>query len=486
MNSVSSIKKNALYNAVLKVLNVLFPLITFPYVARILSPSGIGRVDFVLSFVQYFIILAQFGIPLYALRECAKVRDNKQKLRKTIQEILFLNIVIFIIVFVFYTIIILSFNSLFNYRLLLIIAGANIFLTTIGVEWFFQAVEDYKFITIRSVIVKIIAVILIFTLVNDATDTNIYGYITVFAISANYILNFIELNRRVKVFHIKHDYDFKKHIKPIMIMFFMSLSISLYVNLDKVMLGFISGDIAVGIYSAANRMIKVILTLVTTLGAVLLPRMTYYNENRMTNEISRLIAKTIDFTLFISIPAAVGMFVMSENIIVIFAGQDFYESIIVSKILAPIIVAIALSNLIGIQILISHGKELLTIISTLAGAIVNISMNAFLIPSFAQVGASISTLFAEYVVLILQIIFAYSLLKGNFSIKSIVNYFIGSIFIFIYAYIINMCGLNMIVSSLVIVTGSVLIYYMYLLAVKNNIAIEVKNFVLLKVQKIRK
>jgi O-antigen/teichoic acid export membrane protein len=454
-------------------MNIIFPIITFPYVARILAPEGIGKVNFSLSVIQYFVLIAQFGIPMYAIRICAKNRYDREKLTKTVQEILLINILMIIFSYILFIIIVNLSEPLHKYKTLLFISSIKIFSTSIGVEWFYQAIEDYKYITKRSFIIKIISMVLIFVLINQEKDYLIYALITSFSISIGYFYNFIHMNKYVDIFKIYRNYNFKQHLKPILVLFAMSISVSIYLNLDKVMLGIITNDSAVGLYTAANKMIKVILALVTSLGAVLLPRMSYYIELGKKSQINTLIRKSLDFILMISIPATVGIFMLSEQIIIIFSGNMYVNAIPTMKILSPVILAIGLSNLIGVQILISHGKERVTLLSTIIGAVINFSLNLLLIPLLKQNGAAIGTLVAEISVTIVQLIFAYSYIKGNIAWKNIFTYSVGGILIILTVIIIETCVTGILLSTIISIILSSTVYFIFLYYLNNELIKEV-------------
>lgn len=469
-----SIKQNFIYNAILKILNIVFPLITFPYVARVLLAEGIGKVNFSLSVIEYFILISQAGIPTYAIRECAKYRDDKEKLTKTVQEILLINTILVIISYLLFLITIFTLQKLHNYKTLLFIASINIFATNLGIEWFYQAIEEYRFITIRSFVVKMFSLFLVFIFIKKQNDFFIYAIITVLSLFLSSLYNFIHLRKYISIFTKYKNYNIKKHFKPIGIMFGTALSISIYVNLDKVMLGLISGDRSVGLYTASNRIIRIILSIVTSLGTVLLPRMSYYVKNNKDDEINTLIKKSIDFILLISIPSVIGIIMLAKPIILLFVGNDYIESVLTIKILSPIIIAIALSNLIGIQILVSQGKEKMTLFSTIIGAIINFLLNLILIPKFQQNGAAIATLIAEVCVTIIQILLAYSYIKGNIIFKNISNYFIGGLIIVLICICFNYID-NIFLKLLLSLIFSVCGYFVFLLKTKNEITSYMAN-----------
>ncbi len=477
---LKSLKINFLYNLSLKILNIIFPLITFPYVARVLTAEGIGKVDFSLSVIQYFILLSQFGIPTYAIRECAKHRHDKDKLAKTVQEILTLNFIMIFLVYILFFIIVNSVEELFIYKNLLIIMSLSIITTNMGIEWFYQAIEDYRYITIVNFIVKLVTLIAVFMFVKNESDYFTYGLITVLSLSIGYLFNFVYVNKHIQLFKKYSGYKFKRHIKPIIILFAMTFSISVYINLDKVMLGFISGDTSVGLYSSVNKVIMVIIALITSLGAVLLPRMSYYIGSNSREEINLLIRKSIDFIFMISIPATIGILILSKPIIILFAGNDYSEAVSTLRILSPIIIAIGLSNLIGIQVLVSHGKEKLTVISTVIGAIMNFSLNIVLIPVYQQNGAAISTLIAEITVTVVQIVLAFSYLKGNIMYKNILSYIFGSCIIILICLSVSYLEYNEIITIVISVLFSSVGYFGILYILKNELVRNVISNVIKK------
>jgi O-antigen/teichoic acid export membrane protein len=478
-----SISKNYLYNTILKVLNIVFPMITFPYIARVLTASGVGKMNFSLSVISYFILVSRIGIPMYGIRECAKYRDDKKKLTKTVQEILIINFVSLILSLILFYIILFNSNTLANYKDVLLILSINIISTSIGMEWFYQAIEEYKYITIRNIFVKIFSLILIFLLIKDQNDYNIYAFILVISVSLSYLYNFFYSRTYINILKKYSNYNFKRHIKPILLLFAMSISISIYTNLDKVMLGILTNDEAVGYYTSANKMIKVIVSLVTSLGTVLLPRMSYYIENDLTKEINTLIDKSLNFILLLAIPASVGIFMLAKPIILIFTGSGYTEAITTIKILSPVILIIGLSNLIGVQILLSHGKEKFTLISTSIGAITNFLLNLLLIPLLKHNGAAIATIVAEISVAITQIYFAYSYLKGNISFKNIIQYIIGAILIIITCLTVNYYFDNIILLTVLSILFSSAIYFSFLFGIKNQFIFEIKEQILLKLKK---
>lgn len=478
----NSIKENYVYNTLLNVLNIILPMITFPYVARILSPDGLGKINFSISIIQYFVLIAQLGIPAYAIRECAKVRDNTELLTKTVKEILTVNVVSFALSYSFFIFILLSVERLADYRGILLITSINIISSCVGVQWFYQAIEDYKYIIKRNIVIKVVSALLIFIFIKSENDILLYAEITVLSSAFGYLYNFFHLRKHINIFKRFKDYNFKRHLKPIFIFFAMSVSVSIYVSLDKVMLGLLTTDATVGLYTAANKLIKIILAIVTSLGTVLIPRMSYYIEKKDFSQVNKLIKKSLDFLLMMSIPATVGIIALAYPLIRVFVGVDYMEAGLTIRIMSPIILLIGLSNLIGIQVLMTHGKEKYTLISTIVGAVINIIMNIVLIPTLKQNGAAISTLIAEMSVTLVQLSFAYNYMKGNVPWKSLFDYLIGGLLIFSITTLVAYLCINVIVIIVLSMGFSVLIYFGFLYVRKNVLVIEIRNWIRIKLK----
>ena len=275
---IRTLKFNFLMNMLLTVSNFLFPLITFPYISRVLSPIGTGKVAFAYSIVSYFSIFAAFGVSNYGIRACAQVRNDKENLSKTVQEILLINMVLMSFVYIVYFLGVIFIPELNAEKTLFLISGLNILFTIVGVEWLYKGIEQYFYITIRSIIFKLIAFFLVFTCVKTEADYSTYAFIIIFATVGSGIVNLYNL-RKIIIIKCFSNYDFKRHLKPMMTFFITTIAVAFYVNVSVALLGFIQGNEEVGYYNAAYRIKDVMVSIVTSLGAVLLPRLSYYIEN---------------------------------------------------------------------------------------------------------------------------------------------------------------------------------------------------------------
>ena len=401
MENKSSIKKNFVMNAILQLSSVVFPLITFPYVNRILLPVGTGKVSFAVSLIAYFNIFAQLGVPTYGIRACAKARDSKLNLTRTVHELLIINLITSTIAYLFLIIALLFIPRLQDDRCLYIIVSSTIFLNTIGMEWLYKGLEQYKYITVRSVCFKFVALIAMFLLIHQQNDYMIYGFLTIFAASASNLLNFVHAHKYIDMRYVG-GYQLGKHIKAVSVFFAMACATTIYTNLDTIMLGFMTSDIDVGYYNAAIKSKNVLVSLVASLGAVLLPRNSYYIEHNMLDEFKKVSNKALEFVFVAAMPLLVFFIIFAEPVILLLAGPEYYEAILPMKVIMPTLLFIGITNVLGLQILVPLGREKIVLYSEIVGALVDLVLNAILIPVLHSTGAALGTLVAEFVVLIVQ------------------------------------------------------------------------------------
>ena len=398
---IHSVKYNFIMNAILTVAGIIFPLITFPYIARVLLGEGSGKVAFATSVVTYFTMFASLGIPTYGVRACAIVRDNKEKLSKTVQELLIISGGTTLLTYIVFGISLFVIPEFAQERTLLLIVGLGIGLNTIGVQWLYNALEQYSYITTCSILFKVIGMILMFLLVKESSDYQIYGGVYVIASFGSYVLNFICL-RKFVTFQKTGTYQFKQHLKHIMVFFAMSAGASIYLNLDVVMLRFLQSNEAVGYYNAGIKVKTVLVTCVTSLGTVLLPRLSYYIETADKKAFQLMVGKAFRFVFVAASAVTVYFSIFARESILLLSGEAFLPAVGPMMILMPTVLLIGLSNVTGIQILTPNGREREVMYSIWGGAILDFVLNLIVIPKFSANGAALSTLLAEGMVLLLQ------------------------------------------------------------------------------------
>ncbi len=411
-----SIKKNFIMNAILTLSSFIFPLITFSYTSRILLSAGTGKVSFATSVISYFVMFSQLGIPVYGVRICSKCRDDKIKLSRTVHELLFINFIMTVLSYALFAISLFVIPKIAQEKNLHIIISMNIFLGCIGIEWLYKALEEYTYITIRSIVFKFIALVAMFLLVHKEEDYVIYGGISILASSASYIFNLINAHKYIQ-FSFLGDYDYKRHLKPILIFFAMACATTVYTNLDTVMLGFMCTDTDVGYYHAAVRIKGILVSIVTSLGTVLLPRSSYYLSNGENEKFRILTGKALNFVFLAATPLMIYFMVFARYGILFLSGEAFEGAIIPMQIIMPTLLLIGITNILGIQILVPTGREKNVLYSEIIGAVIDVVLNALLIPIWQASGAAIGTLVAEFAVLVYQ----YKVLRSevNDSFRSI-------------------------------------------------------------------
>ncbi len=419
-----SLKINFMMNSILTMSSFIFPLITFPYVSRVLGPAGTGKVSFATSIVSYFALFAQMGIPTYGIRYCAKIRDDKKKLSQAVQEIFVLNLILTIITYAVFFIMVFNVPQLQKEKTLQIIVSLTMLFHVIGMEWLYKALEQYTYITIRSIIFKFIAVIAMFAFVHKEQDYVIYGAISIFAASASNIFNFINSHRFIS-FHRTEKLNIRKHLKPVLVFFGLACAATIYVHLDTVMLGMMKTDVDVGYYNAAVKIKSILVSIVTSLGVVLLPRSSYYLEKNMKKEFYEITQKALRFVLLLSSPLMVYFMIFSKEGIFFLSGKAFEGSIIPMQIIMPTLLFIGMSNITGLQILVPLGKEIVVLYSEIAGAIVDLILNLILIPKYASAGAAVGTLVAEIVVWLVQIIYLKNDIRRIYKNNKWIMIFLG-------------------------------------------------------------
>ena len=413
-DNIKSIKFNFIMNFILTVSNFLFPLITFPYVSRVLLPEGTGKVAFALSIVSYFTLFASFGVATYGIRAIAQVRDDKERLSKTMHELLFINIISMIIVYIALAIAILVVPKFAMEKELFWVTSLFILFTIIGIEWFYKGLEKYQYITIRTIIFKIASLFLVFLFVKEKSDYIIFAFISIFAIVGSSVLNLIN-SRKLINYTLYPEYEFKKHLKPMFVLFLTSMAIAIYTSLDEGLLGLLSSPEQVGYYNAAVRVKGILFSLITSLGVVLLPRLSYYVENHMETEFHEALAKSTNFIIVIAASVVIFFTLFAKETILILAGENYVASIIPLQIVVWALILSAITNILGIQILLPLKKDKQLLFSVLCAATVDVIANFLLVPKLAAVGTALSVIAAELSVLIVQMIILRQYIKILFS-----------------------------------------------------------------------
>ena len=394
---MNNLKSNFAYNVILTVSNLLFPIISFPYLSRTLGPECLGKAQFIIIFAQYFVLLSAFGIPLYGFREVTKVKHDKEELSKLCSELLLINFLFSLLLFAAYTLIVLSISWFHTDLQLYTAASLFILMGFTSIDWFFTGVEEFKDIAVRSIAIKSLSLIALFALVKSSDDLIFFLLISIFSVLGNNIWNIYQ-SRRLITFRLK-SIQLRSHLPVLLVFFITSLSTSIYTFLDTLLLGLISTNTAVGYYTAATKLNKIALPLIVSLGIVLTPKITQsiQNDNRFL-KFQGYFDTSFAFINLMAVPITIGIATFSKQLLVVYAGEAFIAAVDAMQIMAPLIFFLSFGHILGLQLLIPSGNEKLYLVATIFGLITSLSLNLVLIPSLDEKGAAIATLSAEIVV----------------------------------------------------------------------------------------
>lgn len=394
-----SVKKNIIYNVTYQFLILFLPLVTTPYISRVIGAEGVGVYSYTYSIANYFILFAMLGLSNYGSRSIATVRDDKVKLSETffnIYGLQFITAVTMVILYLGYTIFFVSDYLEIAYVQLLFILS-----TIIDINWFFFGLEQFKLTVIRNTIIKILTVLSIFIFVKDSNDLIVYTLIMALGTFFSQMMLWPFMKRYI--IWVKPTFKgIKSHLKPNLILFIPVLAISIYKIMDKIMLGILTSTIQVGYYENSEKIISIPINIITALGVVMLPRMTNLNTIGDNESFKRYIEISLKFVMFIAIGSSIGLIGISPNFIPIFLGDEFKSCIMVVSLLAITVLFISWANVIRTQYLIPRKKDDIYIKSTLLGALVNVIANLIFIPLYGAVGAVIGTILAEASVALYQ------------------------------------------------------------------------------------
>lgn len=469
-----SVKVNYILNLINTGTQMLFPLITFPYVCRVIEADGIGQINFFQSIISYISLFTCLGIPMYAIREIARDRSDVVKMNRTAMEILLLHSMLTLVGYAIVAILCLTVPQIQVNIPLFLILSLTIFFTAIGCEWFYQGIEDFKYITIRGLIIKTVSVVLLFIFVKSKTDLLYYGCYTVFGVLGGNIFNFFRLRKYIHRENIIFsELHIRRHVKPVLKVFSFSVVTSIYLQLNTVLLGFLKNALAVGYFAAATKVMQMLLTMSACLGSVMMPRASHLIAENKEDEFSRLIQKSYDFTLAIALPMTIGLIFCAPSLITALCGVKFEHSILPSQIIAPIILMVAISNVFGIQVLFPKGKINIVTLSCGIGAVADLILNLCLIPFFSYIGTSIAYLGAEVATTVSMYFIGRKYIPIIYFKKSHLTYALGCIVMAFALYGLSLLQLPTLTILLLQGCCGVLAYFIILCICKDEMLVQI-------------
>lgn len=488
-----SISKNIFFKLLLNIFNLIIPILIGPYALRVLGPENMGIVNFSQTIYGYFYIFAGFGVYQYGLREVSRVRDNKDKLSSVFTNLFIFTLITNIVTIAIYIIFIhTSYYGAQTYVACMIMTF-NLVANVFYIEWLNEALENFGFITIKTIVVRIIYVVLLVTTVRSSDNLKEYMIVLVLYTLLNNLLSFIYIKKRIR-FNFSN-IKLKKHIKPMFLVVILSNANVLYTQLDRLMLGEFVSTVSVAYYATAQNISTMINTLLLTVITVTIPRLSNYVANDSNEEYLTLLDKISKLYFLFLFPASIGMFLLSKEIIVLYGGSEYMSSVPIMMVFSLYIISLGYDTILSNQVMYTRRKEKRQVQIIFIGGLINLLLNILLVifGKYNGTTAVSTTLFANICVIIMENIYVRRVLKIKFNIFSIdkLKYmFISLLFIpvtFIIrqvtANIFESQELNAIVISMITIVVNVSIYFSILFIIRDENIIEVKNKMLSKIKK---
>lgn len=391
MKNKNGVKKNLIYNLLYNFVKITFQVVSFSYVSRILGAEALGQVNFSVAFVDFFLLLScYFGVSVYAIREGIKLREQREELSQFASSVFLINLCTTIISCVVLYLFILFNNALRPYSSLLMIYSLTVSVSFLGIDWIHNIFESFKYIAIRNIILYIMAFGMLFLLVKDEKDSAAYIFVLTFIAIGHVVVNLFTIPKYVDIRIGLGVSGFTKHFKPIMVIFISSIASSIYLNSDIVMLGFMKGDVSVGLYSTGVKIYRILLHLIEAVNVVAFPRI----SRRGKENYSWL----YQLDLCVLFPIAVGVITVREELILLFVGEEYIPVIHTLVLIGIILFLSTVNNCLANQFVLPNQEDRRYLLATTLGCVFNIILNFLLIPRFSYDGAAIATIVAELIV----------------------------------------------------------------------------------------
>lgn len=400
---MTSLKQNILYSGILTTANYIFPLLTYPYISRVLGVANIGLCNFVDSIINYFLILSALGIGTVGIREIAKNKISKNCLQETFSKLFTINTISTTIALIVLLVAMHIIPKLQEYYELMWIGVLKLIFNYLLIEWFYKGLEDFKYVTNRSIIVRIIYVVSVFIFIKDVNDVVAYYFLTSATIAVNASINILYARKYIQ-FKLCFS-SLKNYTKSICILGVYSILTSFYTTFNVAYLGFVSTDVQVGYYTTSTKIHTIILMAFSAVTGVLMPRMASILAERRYNEYRKLIKKSISILSLFAIPCVIAIELFAPTIINVIAGPGYEGAVLPLRIIAPLVLIIGLEQIFITQSLMPMGKDKAVLINSIIGAFVGLSANLLFVPRLGSVGSAVVWLVSEVTVMLLAMYF---------------------------------------------------------------------------------
>lgn len=411
------VKKNIFYSSVLTVSNFLFPLLVYPYISRVLGVTNVGICNFVDSIINYFILFSMMGISTIGIREVAKVKGDDFQLSKTFSSLLVLNIISTVIVLIVLLVVVWLISDLQKHREMMYVGALKLVFNCLLIEWFYKGIENFKFITQRTILARLVYVVLVFICIRDKNDYDIYYFLTVLTIVFNAIINIFYSRKFVHLTSI--GISVSPYLHSFFILGIYALLTSMYTSFNVAYLGFEAGETEVGYYTTAVKLYTVLISLFTAFTSVMMPRMSSLIAEGKYDDFKRLTDKSIDILLTFVMPIIVFSMAFAPQIITVISGSGYEAAILPMRIIVPLLLIIGYEQIIIIQILTPLKKDKAILINSAFGGLIGIVMNLLLVSHLRCIGSAIVWVMAEITVLCSGQYFVTKFIRTKFPFQKI-------------------------------------------------------------------
>lgn len=460
-----SLAKNYIYNLIYQVVTLILPLLTIPYISRVIGSNGVGINAYTNSIIQYFILFGTIGVSLYGNRAIAYVRDDEDRLSNTFWSIAILQI---LTSFIAYLCFIVFLYFVGNYQFIFLIQSIFLLAAMIDISWLYMGLEEFKKVVTRNLFIKVIGVICTFIFVKSSDD--LWKYILVLSLTQFFgqLTLWYYIPKSIKKIRVKR-LDIKKHLLPAISLFIPQISIQIYVVLNKTMLGYLSNTSEVGYFDNSDKIVKMVLSIVTAMGIVMLPRVANTFSKGDIRKVNEYLYSSFEFSSYLAFPLMFGLMGIADILTPWFFGPGFNKTGEIIFVISPIILFIAWSNVLGQQYLMPIGKVRGFTISVTIGAIINFIFNLWLIPNFQSIGTAFATLIAEISVTIVQLMLIRKHINYKRLFFSTWKYLISGFIMYgVVKYVGSILG-NGFLNTLILVMLGVLIYLFLLILFKSDL-----------------
>lgn len=475
----SSVKTNTILNALRMVLTVLVPLITFPYVSRVFLTEGNGQLNFALSVTQIFTLFASLGIYTYGVREGSIVRNSREKFSKLAQELLCINIASTIVAYIVFLGLVFFYKPFEHYKLLLLIDSLIIGFTALGLDWVYGVYEEYKYITIRQIVVQIFVLISLFVFIKEPEDIYLWAILTVISTVGANIFNVIYAKRYIDFWPFNwSSLLLSKHLKSIVVLFATQLAGNVYSNIAIILLGILATDHNTGLYSAAVKVNVIMITFFLAMNPVFMPTIVELLQKRQLDNYFAFFKSVLRNLLVFVVPSVIGIELLADEIILLLAGNAFIEAAITLRLLAPVIMLTTLTGLLYYNFFVPRHLENTVLKCTTVAALINFLVSYLMIPLFKENGAAIGSLISESVALVIGLVIAFRVDKRvKKCIPSLTNILVGCVLIAFWCVGCKYYIVPLVSKTVLSIAGSIFIYILFLIILRDPVSDEVYKLI---------